>query len=72
MRKLLVILLCFALLAGCNGGSSGKSSRKKLTTRQRDSVLSRSKLPGAKVVGKAISVSDTAAARAKRIDDLSK
>jgi len=72
MNKLVLILLCLVLSVNCSRGPVGKGEKKKLTTRHRDSVLSKSKLPGAKVVGKAISISDTTRARSKRMDDLSK
>ena len=72
MKRCFVILLCAFFIAGCSGGDTDKKPRKTLTKRERDSVLSKSKLPGARVVGKAISVSDTASARAKRIDGLTK
>jgi len=72
MRRLLFISLLIVLIAGCSGNSNDHSKKKVLTERQRDSVLSKTKLPGAKVVGKALSVSDSAAVRAKRLDDSSK
>jgi len=72
LKKFFIILLCAIFIAGCSGGTSNKKPRKKLTKRERDSVLSKSRLPGAKVVGKAISISDTASSRAKRLDDLTK
>ena len=47
---------------------SGQASRPPLTERQRDSVLARSSLPGASVVGRAMEVSDRAADRAAGSD----
>jgi hypothetical protein len=47
---------------------SGQASRTPLTGRQRDSVLARSILPGAPVVGRAMEVSDRAAVRAAGAD----
>lgn len=71
---ILIISLVVAILivAGCSGDSTEKAPKKDLTQRQRDSLLSESGLPGAGVVGKAISVSDSASARAKRGDELAK
>lgn len=62
---LLQAVLAAALLgaAGCAPGS-GPAARAPLTERQRDSVLARSALPGAPVVGRALDVSDRAADRA--------
>lgn len=72
MNKLLLIIIFILFSGGCTEDTSDKTPKKELTQRQRDSVLAESKLPGAKTVGKAISVSDTASARTKRIDDLTK
>ena len=38
------------------------------TEREKDSLIARSPIPGAKAVGKAMSVADSAAARGARID----
>jgi hypothetical protein len=58
---LLVALTSFG--AGCSPRSA-PTARAPLTERQRDSVLARSGLPGAPVVGRALDVSDRAADRA--------
>ena len=68
MKYMILLFIALFILLGCTEDSSNTSSKKKLTQRQRDSVLSESKLPGAKAVGKAIEVSDTASARSKRLD----
>ena len=67
----LILIGCFAVIAGC-GGSSDERPKKALTERQRDSVLAETKLPGASGVGHAITAADSAEARAKRLDDLAK
>ncbi len=67
MLKIIVILLPVLVFAAC-GGKTPDGSGKKLTQAQRDSVLSETNLPGAKVVGKAIAVSDSAAARSDRLN----
>ena len=72
MRMFLFLILFIFFFGGCTQDTSDRTPEKKLSQRQRDSVLSKSKLPGAKTVGKSISASDTASARVKRIDDLSK
>jgi hypothetical protein len=54
-------------VAGCSSRTERPSS-PPLTERQRDSVLARSGLPGAQVVGRALDVSDGAAERAARSD----
>jgi len=62
-------LLVGALLAGCGDeGDASASAADSLTRRERDSVIGASRLPGAPVVRRALQVSDTAAARAARID----
>jgi len=63
------VALLFALgLGGCadrNGGSG-----RVLSERQRDSVISRSNLPGAATVGRALQESDKASLRAASLDSL--
>jgi hypothetical protein len=54
-------------VVGCSP-RSGQTSRAPLTERQRDSVLAKSSLPGASVVGRALDVSDRAADRAAGAD----
>ena len=69
MRKILAtatVLLLLSILS-C-APRSGQASRPPLTERQRDSVLARSSLPGASVVGRAMEVSDRAADRAAGAD----
>ena len=68
MRWMLAIFCALFFLFGC----TEDSPKKELTQRQRDSVLSESKLPGARTVKKAIEISDSSKARAGRIDDVSK
>jgi hypothetical protein len=47
------------IVAGCSKGDDNSDRRSKMTERERDSVLSESGLPGAKVVGRALSASDS-------------
>ena len=58
-----LVALALLALVGCTPHSQ-PSARAPLTERQRDSVLARSALPGAPVVGRALEVSDHAADRA--------
>jgi hypothetical protein len=67
MRGLLMLLAALLCAIGCSGGDAEKTE-KRLSTRERDSILAESPLPGSGVVGKAISVSDSLDARTKRID----
>ena len=55
--------LALLALASC-APRSEPAARAPLTERQRDSVLARSGLPGAPVVGRALDISDRAADRA--------
>ena len=70
MKVLFRILLILGVVLGPGACTEKKpeSPQKALTQQQRDSVLAETPLPGAKVVGRAIAVSDSAAARAERLD----
>ena len=62
------LALCALLaVAGCSSRAD-RAASPPLTERQRDSVLARSGLPGAQVVGRALDVSDRAAERAAGSD----
>lgn len=60
------------LVAACGGGSSGgsRAGGDTLTERQRDSMLSTSKIPGASGVGKAMNAADSASARVRAADTI--
>lgn len=61
MRLVFALLLALAsLVAGC-AQRSQPAAKAPLTERQRDSILARSALPGAPVVGRALEISDRAA-----------
>lgn len=64
-----VAVLMIPLALGACGGKRQEKPKKELTQQQRDSILAETPLPGAKVVGRAIAVSDSAAARSKRLDE---
>ena len=73
MRTHVLILLAGLSLVACPDGS-GRASRKApadtLTTRQRDSVLGETPIPGASGVRKALEIQDSARARNARIDSI--
>ncbi len=64
----------FAILAfaGCSKRSDADRSRPAMSERQRDSTIARSRLPGGGTVGRALAASDSASARAARIDSLTR
>lgn len=70
MRVTMRLGLCALLLvAGCARKKENAAvSADTLTQRQRDSILARQPIPGAKVVGKALDASDAAAAHNAAID----
>jgi hypothetical protein len=74
MRRfaVLVVLLGALVVLGTlfASGCSSSESRPKLTEHQRDSVLSKSSLPGAGAVGGAMKAADKEAAHAAQVDSL--
>jgi len=72
MLRILLFGLVIVVLAGCSGKSETEQNQTGLSQRQKDSLVAESDLPGARVVGKALSISDSAAARAARLDSLSR
>lgn len=58
-------VLSFGLVACAKDDTQQTTTR---TEREKDSLIARSPIPGAKAVGKAMSVADSAAARGARID----
>jgi len=71
MRSTIAPLLVL-LLAGCGGDNSGKQAvnRDTLTERQKDSILAKSRIPGASVVGRAMTAADSTSAGAHRADSV--
>lgn len=65
---LLLAVLALAT-AGCSNRAASEA-RTPLTERQRDSVISKSVLPGAGVVGRALAESDRAARQGAAIDSI--
>lgn len=68
------VVLLFAACAvtcavpGCSRETGADRKSAPLSERQRDSVISKSRLPGALTVGAALDAADSAAARAARAD----
>ena len=59
------------LLVACgSGGGSQRQAGDTLTERQRDSMLSQSRIPGASGVGKAMNAADSASARVRAADTI--
>ena len=71
MRSMLLPLL-FLALAGCGGESRDKQAvnRDTLTERQKDSILAKSRIPGARAVGRAMTAADSTSAGARRADSV--
>ena len=65
------ILLITIIVAGCSNGDDNSNQRKKLTERERDSVLSQSGLPGARVVGRALTAADSETSHTMQLDSAS-
>ena len=72
-RKLAVGCAIVVLgIAGCAKGDSSETTTRSTTTeRQKDSLIARSPIPGAKAVQKSMNVADSASARAQRAVDTS-
>jgi len=62
-----IAAMCLIALAGC---SSERHATRQLSERERDSLISRSVLPGASVVGRAMAVSDRLEHQAARQDSM--
>ncbi len=59
------------LSVGCGGGSGDNNqrvNRDTLTERQQDSMLSKSSIPGARGVGRAMTAADSISARVQASD----
>ena len=64
------ILPLMLSLAACTSAPE-ESRRDKMTERERDSVLAESGLPGAKVVGRALTASDSETSHTSMVDSAS-
>ena len=72
MVPLVAAGLAILALVGCSKRSDADRSRPAMSERRRDSTIARSRLPGGGTVGKALAASDSASARAARIDSLTR
>jgi hypothetical protein len=69
--RTIVLAAAALLLVGC--GSTETRLTKRLTTRERDSILATQKvIPGAATVGRALEVSDRSLDRAAQVDSLTR
>jgi hypothetical protein len=59
-------VLSFSLI-GCAKDDT-QDTRSTMTEREKDSLIARSPIPGAKAVNKALTTADSASARMRRID----
>jgi len=66
------VLFILALCAACSGPARKPSTAAgdSLTERQRDSLLAKSKIPGASGVGKAMRVADSTSAGIRATDSI--
>ena len=70
MRATLILCITCILATGCS--ASDHETSDTLTQREKDSLIAESRLPGASGVRGAMTGADSAAARAARLDSLSK
>jgi hypothetical protein len=72
MRARALSAVIVVVLAGCGGSQSRASggTQDSLTERQRDSMLAKSKIPGASGVGKAMRVADSTSAGIRAADSV--
>ena len=65
------LAFAFVLLAACGGKTTRSAAdTDSLTERQRDSILARSRIPGASGVGKALNAADSTNARIRATDSV--
>jgi hypothetical protein len=71
--KSLGVTFLLVTLAACGGSDAGSQqtvNRDTLTQRQKDSILAKSKIPGARAVGNALTAADSTSARIKQANAL--
>ena len=66
--RILAAALVSSICIACASDETGANRRDTMTQRQRDSVLAKSGIPGAKGVGKAMNAADSAKARQSQLD----
>ena len=65
--------LLVALVLGCGGGPARRpaaAAGDSLAERERDSIPARSKIPGARAVGRAMNAADSISARVRAADTI--
>jgi hypothetical protein len=64
--------LLFVILAACGGDNARKQAvnRDTLSERQKDSILAKSLIPGARAVGRAMTAADSTSAGIRRADSV--
>ncbi len=73
MRRMYLWLAVSALAIACGTGDANKQpaiNRDTLNERQRDTILARSRIPGASGVGKAMRVADSTSAQVQSTDTI--
>jgi len=65
-----LLLVCLAACGGESGGDRQAVNRDTLTERQKDSILAKSRIPGASAVGRAMTAADSTSAGAHRADSV--
>ena len=66
------LMIIVAACGSCSSDDTPAEDAEAQTQRSRDSAIAESRLPGARGVGGALEVADSAAARQARIDSASK
>jgi hypothetical protein len=69
MQRRLFLLLAAVWLAAC-GPRTERAPERAADRRQRDSVVARSRLPGAKAVDRALGVREASETRASALDSI--
>jgi len=65
-----LLLVCLAACSGQSGDDRQAVNRDTLTQRQKDSILAKSRIPGASAVGRAMTAADSTSAGAHRADSV--
>ena len=70
-RRILLLGVAVGLMACAPSDSADQTTTTTRTEREKDSLIARSPIPGAKAVQKSMNVADSASARAQRAVDTS-
>lgn len=70
MKRLTMAVMVGVLMTACSTDAKPVDPNKKMTERQKDSVLGQSKVPGAPAVNKAMTAADSQSAKASDFDKL--